>query len=135
MSVAELYDTEKEKFDSQSLEELYTAITGIKNATFEDIEGLLTNASTVNSSKFRANNGNKDIVVSLGGLNWTATYLSTVDNITNNNPSNTEKNGDIILDLWLAESETANNLLKSRGTVEKAGGAGASDSKAFQGKP
>lgn len=108
VSVAELYDTEKEKFDSQSLEELYTAITGIKNATFEDIEGLLTNASTVNSTTFRANNGNKDIVVSLGGLNWTATYLSTVDNITNNNPSNTEKNGDIILDLWLAESETAN---------------------------
>ncbi len=73
-------------FNSDNVTQLLEKISGVDGANIATIKEL----GTKDSSFFRGKNGNKDIVVTLGGFNWTVTYL-------------TQANGSVILDLWMAD--------------------------------
>ena len=73
---------------------LITQISGIQNPNKDSLKELtLTNAAGLRT--LNANDGNKDIVITIGGKQWTATYLSH------------NKDGEPILTLWLAYTTTS----------------------------
>ena len=74
-------------FDSDKLAELYGKLVGTTTATYADVAAL----GTKTSADFRTANGGKDVLVTFGGFQWTVTYL-------------TQESGNVVLDLWLAES-------------------------------
>ena len=84
------YATREDKmlFNGVNLDILYKQLTG--TATYEKVKEL--SVKTLNGDNFRTNNGGKDITVTINGLVWNATYLST------------NRQGDPIVTLWLANS-------------------------------
>ncbi len=76
-------------FDKEIFWEL---ISQISNGTVTDQSGLST-LGTRTSADFRSYNGDKDVVVTIDGKKWIATYLSK------------NSSGEPILTLWLANSE------------------------------
>lgn len=106
VTVGELWDSSAKKFNESNLTKLMQFISGNTTITTTNLDPLktLAKASTKKTAKdFKAVSvtstigssvkaSNKDIIVSLGGLNWTPVYLSTD---TNSHP---------ILTLWLADA-------------------------------
>ena len=93
------YENEDEKtskmiFDGDALSDLYEKITNINGATLSD----LINIGDKDSSYFRQSNNGKDIIVELGGKQWTATYLTT------------DRYGNLVLDLWLSNYDGTKSL-------------------------
>ncbi len=89
-------DTSGKAFNAKVFLSLISQISGVKNPNKDTIDNLTTIKT---SADFRTNNknlgnGEKDIVVTIGGKKWIATYLST------------NTSGDPILTLWLANSAT-----------------------------
>ncbi|MDE5616942.1 MAG: hypothetical protein K2I78_04060, partial [Clostridia bacterium] len=78
-------------FNKENLKKLYEKLTGETGANFSAVKSL----GTKTSADFRSKNGNSDIVLTLGKLKWTATYLTTH-----------RDTGDIILDLWLCDNDS-----------------------------
>ncbi|MDE5617064.1 MAG: hypothetical protein K2I78_04670, partial [Clostridia bacterium] len=77
-------------FNRDQLNKLYSQITGIENATYDNVKELAE--GTLNSDYFRTKNSGKDITVTLNRMVWNVTYLST----------NRQK--EPIVTLWLASS-------------------------------
>ena len=78
-------------FDGEVFWALISQISNVSNPNMDTINGLTTKTST----DFRGyNGGTKDVVVTIGGKKWIATYLSK------------NESGDPILTLWLANSAT-----------------------------
>ena len=94
IKVGEIWDDTNKKFDSTELTKLmrYASNTNVTVSDISEINTLLTGDKKVNANDMRGFNSNKDIIVKLGGLEWTVTYLSK------------DKNGNPILTLWLANS-------------------------------
>ena len=91
----ENYETNSKKFNGHQLDKLYSLITGVKNATYEDVLGAVKSPKT--SEYFRTKNG-KDITLTLfNDTVWNVTYLYT------------NRQGDPIATVWLASS---NNTAK-----------------------
>ncbi len=100
IAVGEIWKDDQKKFDKRNFTQLLQLITGDESVTPADLElsesVVKTQATSIKSAaSFRGVNSGKDIVVSLGGLNWTPVYLS-LD--TSSNP---------ILTLWLADIITS----------------------------
>ena len=89
VSVGEIWNDTTKSFKKT---ELFQLIKYASNSTisFSDISALKNR--TVTAGTMRGYNGSKDILVTLGGLQWTVTYLST------------DKSGNPILTLWLSDS-------------------------------
>ncbi|MDE6758032.1 MAG: hypothetical protein K2J89_01980, partial [Clostridia bacterium] len=84
------YENNSKKFDAEQLDKLYAQITGIPNATYNDVSSA---AKEKRDSEFFFNkNGNKAITLTIDGIVWQAVYLS----------NNRDK--DPILTLWQASS-------------------------------
>ena len=87
--------TDGKVFDGNQLKKLYDSLLGASGATLQDVKDALNESSTgmLNSSVFRTKNPEKkDVVVTIGGMRWIASLLSS-------NNSNQP-----ILTLWLANS-------------------------------
>ena len=87
--IDEIWNDYNKSFNGAELTKLMRCVSNT-NVTFRDLSGV--KSKTINANTMRSYNSNKDIIVTLGGLQWTVTYLSQ-DN--NSNP---------ILTLWLADS-------------------------------
>lgn len=96
-NIYELWDSETQEIDKENLNKLYSYLTGNVNATYEDVLTLAQqkkNASDFYAVSMPGKKVSTDIKVTLGGLDWTATYLST------------DKNGNAILTMWLDYAST-----------------------------
>ena len=94
VKVPEIWDSTKNRFKTNELNSLMQ-LASKTTATIENlsaIDTLLSGDKRIKSSDIRTNNGGKDLVVTMGGLEWTATYLSK------------DKNNNPILTLWLTNS-------------------------------
>ena len=79
-------------FNAKVFLSLLSQISGVSNPNMDTLNGLTTPKT---SADFRGyNGGTKDVVVTIGGKKWIATYLST------------NKSKEPILTLWLANSAT-----------------------------
>ncbi|MDE7372873.1 MAG: hypothetical protein K2N18_02305, partial [Clostridia bacterium] len=92
--LADNYENKKKIFDSDTVQQLFTILTGQEGATIDDVQNL----GKLNSDNFRnlaLNTNKQDLIVTLGGYTWNLVYLS-----------NTKENGtgDVILTLWLTHS-------------------------------
>ncbi|MDE5756005.1 MAG: hypothetical protein K2I23_02840, partial [Clostridia bacterium] len=90
--LVESYEEKDKIFDGNTLNELYSYLTGQKNATIDDVK----NAGTKDSKFFRETNLNgnqQDLVLTIGGLKWNVVYLS-----------DTKDKSEPIVTLWLANS-------------------------------
>ncbi len=90
-SIGEIWKSDKKVFNGENLNKLYKSITGNSSATIANIDSLAS--STATAADIRANNGGKDIVVRLGGLDWQVMYLSK------------DSDGNAIATLWLSNNE------------------------------
>ncbi len=91
--VDELWNDEKQEIDNNNLSKLYSYLTGKESATYEDVLALAQQNKTAtdfNAITTASKKASTDIDITLGGLDWTATYLST------------DKNGNAILTMWLS---------------------------------
>ena len=77
-------------FDGESMAVLYEKLTGKTGAEIGDVDAI----GTLTAKQIRAKNGNKDIVLTMDGQQWTVTYL-TQDN-----------SGNTIATLWQASNAT-----------------------------
>ena len=106
----------QKSFNSTVLKKLYSALTGVDNATYKDVEDMVypygtnSNPTNITASKIYQNNGNKYVSVWFAGERWDATYMTTVrtDKASVDSSGNNIK-GDIVLDLWLS-SDRATDL-------------------------
>ena len=112
--IGEIYNngyasTGRKAFDAVNLRKLYMAITGDKHATYKTLESALAQNSTdtltdvngthyIASNTIRANNGNKNVSLTFGGIKWDVTYV-TVD-----------MDGNIIVDLWQSSDNISSTL-------------------------
>ena len=81
--------TDGKVFDSEAMSALYAKLTGDSTKTdISDVDKL----GTLNAAEIRANNGNKDIVLTMNGQQWTVTYLTN------------DSSGNTIVTLWQANS-------------------------------
>ncbi len=107
VTVDELWNNTSKSFNGDSLGELYSYLTGKKDASYEDANNMISGSTTaVTASTIRSKAGNKNVTVKFGGLDWTVTYLTrtrTKANSFNGQVSST--NGDLILTLWLADTD------------------------------
>ncbi len=79
------------------VQELYNALTGQSGATLADVKALVPDAdSAFDAAQIRANNNEKNIILTFGGQEWHVCYLS---NDTDGNP---------ILTLWALNSVAEN---------------------------
>lgn len=105
VTIGELWNSSSKTFNTSTLTTLLQFVTGDTNITpnsdFATLKSLsqskktatdFRNVAVTSTSDGSVKASGKDIIVSLGGLNWTPTYLS-LD--TNNNP---------ILTLWLSDA-------------------------------
>ena len=94
IKVGEIWDDTNKCFKSAELTQLmkYASNTNVTVSDISAINTLLTNDKRIKASDMRSFNSNKDIIVTMGGLEWTATYLSM------------DKNNNPILTLWLTDS-------------------------------
>ncbi len=93
VNVNELWDNETKVMNKENLETLLKYLTG-NTMGYSDLSKIAR--ETRNASDFRdvvygEKKESQDIKISLGGLEWTATYLSS------------DKSGNAILTLWLAD--------------------------------
>ena len=97
VDVEELYDENAGKMSEENVSTLVEFIVGEKGVdvtsreTLEQLEVLAEGVLT--SADLRSVNNGLEIKVTLGGLDWWATYLST------------DTDGNVILTLWLDESQ------------------------------
>ena len=95
--VSELYNEAEGKMDEANVSDLFGYLLGEENVDVTSAETLakLTNLANgkMSSADMREKNDNTDISVRFGGLDWWATYLST------------DTDGNVILTLWLDESQ------------------------------
>ena len=89
VSVGEIWNDTLKQFDGANLLQLIKYASN-STITLDDISAIKNRIVTANT--MRSYNGSKDILVTLGGLQWTVTYLSQ------------DKNGNPILTLWLANT-------------------------------
>ena len=78
-------------FDKEVFALLFEKITGKTDATIDDISQI----KEKNSGEIRTANGNKELIVDLGGYKWSVVYVAN---------SKTDGTGDPILTLWLTNS-------------------------------
>ena len=107
-TVNEIWDDSKKEFKENNLSKLMQFVTGNASISTENLDPLKEmatnginadqmNRTTVTSSiDDSVKQAGKDIIVQMGGLNWTPVYLSTSDE------------GKPILTLWLENSEQLN---------------------------
>ncbi len=86
--------TDGKVFDGDKIFDIYERLTNQIGANFNTVKGM--SATGLTSDDFRTNNKGNDIVLTLDGKKWTATYLSQ------------NSAGDPILTLWLANSSYGN---------------------------
>ena len=67
--------TDGKVFNGKSMTALYEKLTGKRGAEIGDVDAL----GTLTAKQIRAKNGNKDIVLTMDGQQWTVTHL-TKDN-------------------------------------------------------
>ncbi|MDE7079045.1 MAG: hypothetical protein K2O95_02895, partial [Clostridia bacterium] len=91
------YQNKSRTFNGNQLDLLYSALLGSAGKTLNDVKTATSGTSAVKTSDdFRsAYNGNKNIVVTLGGYKWNVVYLSN---------TKSDGTGDPIVTLWLANS-------------------------------
>ena len=89
VSVGELWNDNAKQFKKNELLQLIKYATNI-NVPINDLSAIKN--KKIDSGAMRGYNSSKDILVTLGGLQWTPTYLSY------------DKSGNPILTLWLANS-------------------------------
>ena len=90
-------------FNSKLLKELYKALIGNENATYDTMKstlesGFISNSDWngiryISSDKIRTNNsvtGNKNVSIWFAGFKWDATYITK------------DRSGNVILDLWMS---------------------------------
>ena len=102
IEIGELFDTAKKKFNGDNLQALFDAINK-KDYTSVSEMTTLANSNNPNksiikgfpASKVRENNDGLDIVVTLCGLTWYVSYLST------------DTSGNPIITFWLTNSQKA----------------------------
>ncbi len=106
-TIGEIWDSSHSKFIKGTLDSLLQAISG-RQATSSNMKKLedmtpdfFENGLT--SSTLKTNNSNREIVVTIGGLKWTPTYLSR------------DMDDNIILTLWLTDSKQIGNELFAPG--------------------
>ena len=104
VKISELYmglsdDGSEKKFSGDNFKSLYKALTGISNASFSDVESTLAirgsnveGSQLLSSRDIRTLNGGKDIVVTLGGMDWIVASVSD------------DTDGNTVASLWLANS-------------------------------
>ena len=104
VNVGELYDDEAGKMSEENVNVLLKYITGQADVNVDNAEEVLGSlaSATKSSEDFRANavsttgankQAGQEIKITFGGLDWWATYLST------------DTDGNVILTLWLDESQ------------------------------
>ena len=102
--VGELYDDEAGKMSEENVNVLLKYITGQADVNVDNAEEVLGNLASApkSSEDFHANvvsatgankQAGQEIKITFGGLDWWATYLST------------DTDGNVILTLWLDESQ------------------------------
>ncbi len=101
-SVGELWNANDKNFNKENLDALFSSIIGVENANILDIDTIAS--STATATDIRTNNGGKDIVVRLGGLDWQVMYLSK------------DSDGNAIATLWL--SNNYQDAFKGRSQTE-----------------
>ncbi len=99
VKIGEIYKGEDSKnktkhFSSKVLGELYTALTGVEDASLADINATLSGTAQLTAEDIRTANGGKDVVVMLGGIEWNVTHLTK------------DTSGNIITTLWQASEST-----------------------------
>ena len=108
--VGEIYDTDTNRFNVSTLQDLYNAILDGTDKTLDNVATAANAGETALSDK--------GIQVEFGGMQWIAVYLSKAShshtgatkNITVGNTKEEKEmagyadNGDIVLTLWLANS-------------------------------
>ena len=107
VTVDELWNNTSKSFNGDSLGELYSYLTGKKDASYEDANNMISGSTTaVSASTIRSKAGNKNVTVKFGGLDWTVTYLTRTRTKANSfNGQVSSSNGDLILTLWLADTD------------------------------
>ena len=63
-------------FYGENLTKLYSAIMGTTNADIADINSVVSSSGQLTSQNIRDNNGGKDVVVTLGSMEWTVTHIT-----------------------------------------------------------
>ena len=79
-------------FYGENLTKLYSAIMGTTNADIADINSVVSSSGQLTSQNIRDNNGGKDVVVTLGSMEWTVTHITK------------DRSGNAIATLWRASS-------------------------------
>ena len=99
----------KKSFDSALMNQLYAALTGKNNASYEDVEKLVypngtnNNPVKVTASTIYSNNHNTNVSVWFGGLKWDVVFMTSVRSDTGAvDCNNSNIVGDVVLDLWLS---------------------------------
>ncbi len=77
-------------FDEDAMAALYEKLTGKTGAEISDVDAL----GTLTAAQMRAKNGNKDIVLTMNGQQWTVTHLTK------------DSSGKTIATLWQASNAT-----------------------------
>ena len=77
-------------FYDDAMTALYEKLTGKRGAEIGDVDAL----GTLTAKQIRAKNGNKDIVLTMDGQQWTVTHLTK------------DSSGNIIVTLWQATEST-----------------------------
>lgn len=107
VKVAELWDDDSQSFVNDNLNTLLKYVSGNVSFTMHDFSQLYEQAehartaADIRKVALPGKTNQQDVVVSYGGKDWTVTYLSL------------DKNGDIILTLWLADIEKNVNAEKT----------------------
>ena len=101
--------TTKKSFDSKLMNDLYAALTGKNNASYEDVEKLVypngasNPAQNVTATSIYANNSNRNVSVWFGGLKWDVVFMTVVRSDTGSvDCNNNNIVGDVVLDLMLS---------------------------------
>ncbi len=97
ITVNEMWNSTNSKFKEDEFNNLLKAISGDQNVSVTKMDKIKTMATARTTSTTMKSNNGKEIVITLGGFTWTPTYLST------------DKNGNIILTLWLANTSELYN--------------------------
>ena len=104
-TVGEIYNSGTSSFNKANMQNLLKQLAGSSsNVTVSDVVSKLGVTQSSGKSVTSANNGN-EIIVTFGGIQWIAVYVSLADTsngTTTNNNGNTPGSGDVILTLWQA---------------------------------
>ncbi|MDE5548963.1 MAG: hypothetical protein K2J13_01785, partial [Clostridia bacterium] len=74
------YASSNKKINTEILDDLYSAVTGNKNATIDDVSNLISNSTKYNcnivTGKTLVSNAGAPITLTFGGLEWVVTSLT-----------------------------------------------------------